>query len=179
MKILVSIINLKINHLAMGWQFVSNSCKTRVPHCGVIVYTLISKTCTTRSGHIHISAGVQVIDCWYMVSFQYYVIIINSPININYIYIYIYIYCHPQTDYFVVSQLFSVARHVGWLKLGSKPTQLYIRLSIISLSQQANHVSSRIIRHCVVVSVCLHFCLTGYQSGEFIRRALHYASGSC
>ena len=29
-----------------------------------------------------------------------------------YIYIYIYIYCHPQTESFVVSKLFSVARHV-------------------------------------------------------------------
>ena len=28
---------------------------------------------------------------------------------------------HPQTVCFVVSQLFSVARHVGRLKLGSKP----------------------------------------------------------
>ena len=49
----------------------------------------------------------------------------------TYIYIYIYIYCHLQTDCFVVSQLFSVARHVGRLKLGSKPTQLYVRLSIV------------------------------------------------
>ena len=57
------------------------------------------------------------------------------------IYIYIYIYCHPQTDCFVVSQLFSVARHVGRLKLGSKPTQLYIRLSIRLLGQQAYHIS--------------------------------------
>ena len=44
------------------------------------------------------------------------------------------IYCHPQTDCFVVSQLFSVARHVGRLKLGSKPTQLYVRLSIRPLA---------------------------------------------
>ena len=49
-------------------------------------------------------------------------------------YIYIYIYCHPKTDCFVVSQLFSAARHVGCLKLGSKPSQLYVRLSIIPLS---------------------------------------------
>ena len=42
------------------------------------------------------------------------------------IYIYIYIYCHPQTDCFVLSELFSVARHVGRLKLGSKPIQLYV-----------------------------------------------------
>ena len=52
-----------------------------------------------------------------------------------YIYIYIYIYCHSQIDCFVASQFLSVARHVGRLKLGSKPTQLYVRLSIILLSE--------------------------------------------
>ena len=31
------------------------------------------------------------------------------------------IYCHPQTDCFVVSQLFSVVKHAGRYKLGSKP----------------------------------------------------------
>ena len=40
------------------------------------------------------------------------------------------IYCHPKTDCFIVSQLFSVARHVGCLKLGLKPFQLYVRLSL-------------------------------------------------
>ena len=59
----------------------------------------------------------------------------------SYIYIYIYIHCHPQTNCFVVSQLFSVARHVGRLKLGSKPAQLYVRLSIRPLGQQAFHVN--------------------------------------
>ena len=52
-----------------------------------------------------------------------------------YIYIYIYIYRHPQTDCFVVSQLISVAWHVGRLKLGSKPVQLYVRLNIIPISE--------------------------------------------
>ena len=47
-----------------------------------------------------------------------------------YIYIYIYVYCHPQTCCFVVSQPFSVARHVERLKFGPKPAQLYVRLSI-------------------------------------------------
>ena len=37
----------------------------------------------------------------------------------------IYIYCDSQTDCFVVSRHFSVARHVGRLKLGSKPTRLF------------------------------------------------------
>ena len=57
---------------------------------------------------------------------------------------YIYIYILSSS---VVSQLFSVAKHVGRLKLRSKPTQLYGRLSIIPLSQQANHANSGIIRH--------------------------------
>ena len=43
---------------------------------------------------------------------------------------YIYIYCHPQTDSFVLSELFRVARHAGRSKPGSKPTQLYVRLSV-------------------------------------------------
>ena len=50
-----------------------------------------------------------------------------------YIYIYTHINCHPQTDCFVVSQLFSVARHVGRLKLESKPVQLLMELQIHTL----------------------------------------------
>ena len=56
-----------------------------------------------------------------------------------YIYIYIYIYCYPQTDCFFLSELFSVARHIGCSKLGLKPIQLYIRLSLRLLSQQVYH----------------------------------------
>ena len=56
-------------------------------------------------------------------------------------------YIYILSDCFVVSQLFRVAKHVARLKLGSKPTQLFIRLSIIPLSQQMNHVSSGIIRY--------------------------------
>ena len=76
-----------------------------------------------------------------------------------YIYIYIYIYCHPQADSFVVSQLISVARHAGHFKLGLKPAQLYIRLSIIPLSQQSTKVSSGIRTHYVIAFVCLEFAL--------------------
>ena len=64
----------------------------------------------------------------------------TTSVNI-YIYIYIYIYWHPQTDYFVLSELFSVARHEGRLKLEPKPAHLYVRLSIRRLGQQAYHVS--------------------------------------
>ena len=89
-----------------------------------------------------------------------------------------HIYSHPQTDRFIVSQLFSVARHVGRLNLGSKPTQLYVSLSVTLLSPQANHVSSEIIRHYVAAFVCFNFCVIGYQRAQFLRRALHYASSS-
>ena len=72
-----------------------------------------------------------------------------------------YLYNHQQTDCFVVSQLFSLVRHVGCLKLGSKPTKIHVRLSILPLGPQVNHVSSGIIRHYVAAQVCLHFCLAG------------------
>ena len=65
-----------------------------------------------------------------------------------------YVYCHSQTDCFVVSQLFSVARHAGRFKLGSKPAQLYVRLCILLLSHQATYVSSGIITHCELTSIC-------------------------
>ena len=42
------------------------------------------------------------------------------------IYIYIYIYIYPQTNCFVVSQVFSVARLARCFKLGLKPSWLYI-----------------------------------------------------
>ena len=76
------------------------------------------------------------------------------------IYIYIYIYILSSTDCFVLSELFSVARHVGCSKSGSKPIQLYIRLSLRPLSQQAYHVWLReFLRYYVVTAaaVCLHF----------------------
>ena len=44
-------------------------------------------------------------------------------------------------DCFVVSQLFSVPTLVGLLKLGSKPSQLFVRLCILPLSHQTTYVS--------------------------------------
>ena len=67
-----------------------------------------------------------------------------------YIYIYIHIYTHLQTDCFVISHLFTVARYAGRFKLGSKPAQHYVRLSVIPLSPQSAYVSLGIIRHYVV-----------------------------
>ena len=61
-------------------------------------------------------------------------------IHKSYIYIYIYIYSHPQTDCFVLSELFSVARHAGRSKPESKPVQLYDRLRLQTTRPQANYV---------------------------------------
>ena len=47
-----------------------------------------------------------------------------------------YIYCHPQPDCFVLSELFSVARHAGRSKPRSKPVQLYVRLSLRPLGHR-------------------------------------------
>ena len=51
----------------------------------------------------------------------------------------LYMY-HPQTDCFVVSQLFSMARLTKHFRLGSKPPQLYFRLSMLPFSHQATYI---------------------------------------
>ena len=76
---------------------------------------------------------------------------------IIYIYIYIYIYiCMSSTD-----RLFRCIINLRCGKtrrtLEAKPAQLYFRLSILQLSQQANHSSCEIIKPYVVTFVCLHF----------------------
>ena len=102
-----------------------------------------------------------------------------------YIYIYIYIYCHPQTDYFVVSQLISVDKHARRFKLGLKPTQPYIKLCIIPLSWQSTYVSSGIIRHYVVAFACSHFafwileCSIHMKSFAFQEWPLLFPSQEC
>ena len=94
------------------------------------------------------------------------------------IYISIYLNSHSQTDCFVLSQFFNVARHAGCFKLGSKPAQLYVRLSILPLSHRMTYVSSGIITHYIYAFVLFTFCVTGYRSTQFVRRDLHYAGGS-
>ena len=66
--------------------------------------------------------------------------LLYAPRIYIHIYIDIYIYCHPQTDYFVLSEHFSVARHVGRSKPGPKPVQLYVRLSLRPPGHQADYV---------------------------------------
>ena len=58
-------------------------------------------------------------------------------IDYDYIYIYIYIYM-SSTDSLFCS--ISVARHAERSKPGSKPVQLYVRLSFRPLGHQADHI---------------------------------------
>ena len=75
------------------------------------------------------------------------------------LYIYIYIYCHPQIDYFVVSQLFNVVRHARCFKLGLKLVQIYARLSILPLCHFGNKPQLGNLKHFVSTFICLHFPL--------------------
>ena len=93
-----------------------------------------------------------------------------------YIYIYIYI-LSSMTDCFVLLDLFCRGR----LKRRSKPVQLYIRLSIRPPDQQAYQVgwgNYKVLCSNCSSSVRLFTFLypIGYQSAQFFRRALHYAS---
>ena len=92
-----------------------------------------------------------------------------------------YIYSHPQRDCFVLSEHFSVAKHVGRSKPGSKPIQLYVRLSLRPLGHQGYHVWLReLLRYLCSNSSSRLFTFLypiGYQSAQFFQRALHYANG--
>ena len=72
------------------------------------------------------------------VSSNHRIVTTKVRVSLRNIYIYIiltiFIYSHLHTNSLVVSQLFSVARLVGRLKLRSKPARLYVRLSIIPLN---------------------------------------------
>ena len=81
------------------------------------------------------------------------------------IYIYIYIYSHPQTDSFVVSQLFSMTRHAECLKLESKSSWLYdsripYPWPIVILSAREEHVF-------------IFIYVINFRSGQFMRRTLN------
>ena len=89
--------------------------------------------------------GVERIACWMFRHISILAVYLMQKLvyphtHTDAIYIYIYIYSHPQTDCFVLSELFSVARHAGRPKPGSKPVQLYVRLSLRPLGHQADHV---------------------------------------
>ena len=79
----------------------------------------------------------------------------------------IYIYSHPQADCFVLSELFSVARHVGRSKLGSKPIQLYVRLSLRPLGQQAYHDTIVKMQHLYSLDLSLFYFLKLFSRVKF------------
>ena len=58
----------------------------------------------------------------------YAIAIYNDRQQYIYVCVFMFIYSFPQKEYFVVSQLFRVARHVRCSKQRSKPTQRYTRL---------------------------------------------------
>ena len=111
--------------------------------------------------------------CMYMNKSSFWISILYI---FTHTYIYIYIYCHPQTDCFILSGLFSVARHVGRSKPRLKPIQLYLRLSLRPLG----HLRAFLRYLCHNSSSVRLFTFLypiGSQSAQFFRRALHYASG--
>ena len=76
----------------------------------LLIYTLGSQSAQFMRRALHLCVfGSQQFPTW----------VLNSQVGEH-------IYCHPQTDCFIVSQLFSVARHVRYLTLRSKPGWLYI-----------------------------------------------------
>ena len=72
----------------------------------------------------------------YLIKDRMYSIILYIYIYIYIIYIYIYIYCHPQTDCFILSELFGVARQARFLKLGLKPGWLKRQSKILPLTNE-------------------------------------------
>ena len=74
---------------------------------------------------------------------EHHLSVFDNHYKFTYIYMYtynIYIYSHPQTDCFVLSELFSVARHAGGSLPESKPVQLYDRLRLQTTRPQADYV---------------------------------------
>ena len=83
-------------------------------------------------------------------------------LSLGYIYIYIYIiYCHPQTDCFMVSQHFSVAREARFPKLGSKPVHIHTHVYIYIY-----------IYICMCVCVCVYVCV---HRAQWVNYRLNYA----
>ena len=105
---------------------------------------------------------------------------IRIPFNLILHVGWIYIHCHPQIDCFVLSELFSEARHAGRSKPGSKPVQIYVRLIFRPLGHKADHVGSGNFKVFILATAASFVYISytiGYQSAQFFQRALHYASG--
>ena len=89
-------------------------------HCLTRYFNHLSKSVLREIKNIYFyQFSVFVVGIFSITFFELF----NMPFPI-YIYIYIYIYCHPQTDCFVLSRLFSVVGHPKCSKPGSKPVRL-------------------------------------------------------
>ena len=74
---------------------------------------------------------------------------------------YIYIYSRPQAYCFVVSQLFSVARHARFSKLGSKLDRLLRQLKILPHSHEETNISEGILNaHVAQFVLFIHWTAT-------------------
>ena len=86
-------------------------------------------------------------------------------------------HCHPQTDYFVVSQLFSVARQARFQKQGSKRSWLKRQSEILPLIHEDSNASEVNLNTFVTHLICLHISASRLPRAQFIWRALLYANG--
>ena len=90
---------------------------------------------------------------------------IPSPTqHVAYIYIYIYIYVIHRQTCFVLSELFTVARHARFPKLGSKPDWLKRQSKILPLSHEETNTSkwnlNAYVSHLFFVNI---YPLNGYR----------------
>ena len=92
-----------------------------------------------------------------------------------YIYIYIYIYILSSTVCFVVSQLFSVARH-AWSWDRNPPNSTLDLVSDRSANKRTTSVRELIIRyHVTTAFVCLHLIPYRILASSIHSKSLHYA----
>ena len=137
-------------------RFLSFSCKILLPKLflSTVLFFVISKTYSQYSGCYKNYCKLAVVLSFHNLNSNLFKPICSLLFEHNPD---IHIYSHPQTDCFVASPLFSVARHVRRLKLGSKPTQLYVRLSIRPFGQQAYHAGKGIVRYYVATAAAAAF----------------------
>ena len=105
------------------------------------------------------SAKTSLAKCWHWISSWRPAKIMADSENISGLsvnLVYIYIYCHPQTDCFVISQLYSVARHVGRLNWDQN-------LPNFTLDLVSDHSANRYIY--IYIYICTH--IYKWQSSSY------------
>ena len=92
-----------------------------------------------------------------------------------------YIYILTSTDRlfrYITTLHYALDTNVAWSWDWNPPNLMFESVSYRSANKRTTSISG-VIRRYVVAFVSLYFCITGYQSAQFIRRALHYSRGSC